>query len=348
VTRPESHGKRPLVTVFVPVHDRERFIGATLESVLAQTLDDLELLVVDDGSRDRSVEVVQSYRDPRIRLVCNGENRGIPYTRNRGLALARGRYIALLDSDDLAHPRRLERQVAFLEGSPDVAEVGSWVRMIDAAGRPLRRTRRQPTAPEDVDAWLLFRCCLSNRSVTGRTALLREYGYREEFPRCQDYDLHVRLARRHRLANLPEVLVYGRVHPGQFTRQTDDLGRAKKREIARRALGDLGVVDVSEEDLERHVGLSRLRQQSRSPDRAELEWAADWLARLCDANRRSGRYRQAALERAVGTIWRKLCWAGLVRLGPAVGRRFLASPLWRLAVGLGSRPRADALPARRP
>ena len=104
----------PTVTVFIPVYNREHYISEAIESILTQSFPNFELLLVDDGSTDRSVEVLRSYDDARIRVVCNEHNLGIPQTRNRGLELARGVYIALLDSDDQACPDRLIKQVAFL------------------------------------------------------------------------------------------------------------------------------------------------------------------------------------------------------------------------------------------
>ena len=103
--------------------------------------------------------------------------------------------------------------------------------MMDAQGHPLKRIKQQPIFPDDIHAQFLFRCAMSNRSIMARTAILQEYGYRNDYPRCQDYELHVRLAKKYKLGNLPECLVYGRIHPQQITGQTTDLGDAKKQEI---------------------------------------------------------------------------------------------------------------------
>ena len=337
VTPRASNGARaPRVTVFVPVYDRERYVGDAIESVLAQTYSDFELLLVDDGSTDRSVEVMRAYADPRIRIVENGANLGIPRTRNRGLELARGEYIALLDSDDRMLPRRLERQVAFLDQHADFAQVGAWCRMMDDAGRPLRRIKRQPVSAEDCRAQLLFRCCLSNRTILGRTALLLELGYRNDYPRCQDYDLHVRLSEKHSMGNLPRVLVLGRIHEGQITVQTSDLGDARKRAIVAGQLERLGV-EFEAQDLDPHLTLSRMRKLQFTPDAEYLDWAEDWLVRIGEANRRTGRYDERALQRALGEKWLRACWAARgADLGRGGWNRTLRSPL-RGAVGASLR-----------
>ncbi|MFD2838363.1 glycosyltransferase family 2 protein [Azotobacter vinelandii] len=244
------------MTVFIPVHNRQRYIATAVDSILAQTFGDFELLVVDDGSTDATLEVLSHYRDPRLRVECNPRNLGLPGTRNRGLELARGEYIALLDSDDKAWPERLTRQVEVLDRHPELVQIGSACDFMDAEGRRLDRVRRRPLAPDEVDASLAFYCALTNRTIMGRTAILREYRYSEDFPSCEDYELHQRLARTWRMANLPDVLVCGREHPGRFTRNNRALGVDRKREICRRALLELGI-EPSEADLDRHYALSR-------------------------------------------------------------------------------------------
>ncbi|MFN4089045.1 MAG: glycosyltransferase family 2 protein [Alphaproteobacteria bacterium] len=335
----------PRVSVFIPAYNREALIAESVASVLGQTHADLELIVVDDGSTDRTAAIVESFADPRVRLVSNGRNLGIPKSRNRGLDLARSDYLAVLDSDDRMLPERLARQVAFLDDNPDIAVVGSWGRFIDGSGRPTGRRRVQPVAAADVDAHLLFRCCVSNRSVMGRTAVMRAYRYDEAFVRCQDYDMFVRMSGRHKLANLPEVLVEARQHAGQITRNTLDIGEALKRRIAARQLDELGIAHA-EADLARHVGLSRTRKSGIVPDRAFLDWAEAWLAGLLSANRRVRRYDERALRDAVGEVWLKLCvgaFAGGRRSGLA---RFLGSPLRRGATA-GYRRTLTAAFARR-
>ena len=322
----------PRVTVFIPVYNREAYIGAAIESILGQSFSRFELLLVDDGSTDRSVEVLRSYDDLRIRVVCNAHNRGIPHTRNRGLELARGEYIALLDSDDIAQSDRLQHQVAFLDRHSDTVQVGGWVRRMDATGRLLKKVKRQPTTPDEVRTQLLFRCSLSNTTIMARTAVLREYGYRPNFPRCQDYDLHVRLAKRHKMANIPRILTHARVHPAQITARTPQLGDTKKEEIIRRQLTDLGVT-CRPQDLSAHLTLSRMRKFQIISDRTYLDWADAWLQGLLEANGRTRHYPASVFQRAVSAKWAHACLAASQRLGWTAWRRFLRSPLRK---GIGS------------
>jgi len=305
---------RPRVTVFIPVHNREHYVRCAIDSILAQDFTDFELLIVDDGSTDRTTEVIASYPDSRIRLVENGRNLGIPASRNRGLQLARGEYIALLDSDDYAYPFRLSRQVRFLDRHPRIAQVGSWCSLMDAEGKLLKRIRRQPTAPDEVDVHLLFHCSLINRTIMGRTAILRQFGYDETFPRCQDYELHARLGAQHPMANLPQILVCGREHAGRVTRSTRDVGRERKMAIQRRLLDRLGL-RFDDTDLARHYGLTQKPVHNRLPALENLAWVERWLHLILEANRQSRRYETEALQRATALIWASTCWFDRAALG---------------------------------
>jgi len=323
--------KTPKVTVFIPVYNREQYVGEAIESILAQTFSDFEILLVDDGSTDASVEKIRSFSDPRIRLVSNEKNLGIPKTRNKGIELARGQYMAMLDSDDRAYPNRLEKQVAFLDNHPEHAQVGSWCRMMDQDGRPLKKIKRQPELSDDIHAQFLFRCAMSNRSIMARTAILKEYGYRNDFPRCQDYELHVRLTKHYKVGNIPECLVYGRIHPQQITGQTPDLGDTKKQEIIGSQLQELGVT-FSVGDFHPHLTLSRMRKSEFIPDTDYLTWARAWLLRLQQANKRTLRYAEPAFSNALGEKWLQACWTARKNIGWTAWKYFFSSSLSKEAI----------------
>jgi glycosyltransferase involved in cell wall biosynthesis len=291
--------QNPRVSVFIPVHNREHYVAVAVNSILAQTFTDFELIVVDDGSTDRTPEVLSRYSDPRLRIARNPSNLGIPATRNHGLELARGEYIALLDSDDHAYPERLARQVAWLDSHPDIAQVGSWCSFMDS---------------EEIRAHLLFHCPVVNRTVMARTAALKAIGYDTAFPRCQDYEMHCRLVEAgHRLANLPELLVCGREHPGRITGQTRGLGRDRKIAIQRRMLDHLGI-QASAEELARHYALSRKSAREDDPE-SYLDWAESWLWRIKQANRAARFFNEPALSRVLGAIWALNCWQARRTLG---------------------------------
>ncbi|MGE4123630.1 MAG: glycosyltransferase [Solirubrobacterales bacterium] len=203
----------PKISVLLPVRDGERFLAETLESLRAQSLGDFELLAIDDGSGDRTAEILReaAARDPRLQVVGQGRE-GISAALNRGLALAKGELVARIDADDIARPSRFATQLAFLAAHPEVAAVGSDYEEIDAAGRTLRRVSL-PAAPAEVRAWLPRSNCLAHPAVTmRRAAVLALGGYRRAFGRAQDYDLWLRLLDRWELANIAEPLLAYRRH----------------------------------------------------------------------------------------------------------------------------------------
>jgi glycosyltransferase involved in cell wall biosynthesis len=198
----------PRVSVVMPVYNAARFLGEAIESVLGQTFPALELVTVDDASTDRSWEILQEHarRDPRVRPFRNERNLGIVRTRNRAFAEAdpRSAYFAIMDSDDVCMPTRLERQVAFLDAHADHALVGGHNLVIDETSREIG-FRPYPTTHDEIVRVMGRYNPISQPTATVRRAALDAVGrYDENFPRCQDYELWLRLAARYKVANLDE------------------------------------------------------------------------------------------------------------------------------------------------
>ncbi len=287
----------------MPAYNAAGTIREAIDSALAQTLSDLEVLVVDDGSTDETAEIVETHADPRVRLLRNPRNLGIPATRQRGAEEARGEYLAILDSDDIAHPRRFERQVAYLDAHPDCALVGTWARIVSADGR-FRKVRRKPARSEALRARMLFTNLVKDATAMTRTALVREYRFREDYPVCELTELWQRMSARYEVANIPEVLTSHREHEGSITERNPTLMRQMKIRLAGNQLRALGL-GFSEDNLSRNFELSRPRLIS--PDRAFLDWAESWFVRLRAANRSSHLYPESAFQQALGEYWWKLC-----------------------------------------
>lgn len=208
----------PRVTVLLVTHNDEAFVGAAIDSVLAQTFSGFELVVVDDASTDRSREVAASYRDPRIRLLANPANRGAGASRNAGLATIASEYVAELDGNDVAVPERLARQLAYLDAHPQVAVVGGQSVLVDVAGRRIG-TFTRPTTDLGIRWCGIFQSPVIHSAVTYRRAIVWDGlgGYDERFHFGEDFDLWCRLARTHTIHNLPQALVAYRSDPGSLT-----------------------------------------------------------------------------------------------------------------------------------
>jgi hypothetical protein len=213
----------PRISVVMPVRNGERYLAHAVDSILAQTCPDFELVIIDDGSTDSTPEQLRRYEaaDDRVR-VQHQQQAGLVASLNRGCGEARGAYIARMDADDIAFPERLARQVEFLDRHPKVAVVGSAVMRIDASGREIKRNFCPTSHAEIVEALREY-TCFTHPSVMLRAAALSAVGgYRPAYLAAEDYDLWLRLSERYELANLPEPLLYYRVYPDQVSvRQLD-------------------------------------------------------------------------------------------------------------------------------
>jgi glycosyltransferase involved in cell wall biosynthesis len=194
------------LSVVIAVYNGEESLPATVESLRAQTFLDYELIVIDDGSTDRTWDYLSQLELPRFRAHRNLTNRGQTAALNQGLAMAQGRYVARHDDEDISAPMRFERQVAFLDDHSEVALVGTQVVWVDALGQPVRRFE-YPTEHDAIRERLKGKNSFAHGSVMiRREALDRVGGYREAFRLAQDYDLWLRLAGQYQVANLPETL----------------------------------------------------------------------------------------------------------------------------------------------
>lgn len=226
----------PVVSVVTSVYQGREHLRASLESVLAQELRDLELVVIDDGSRDGSAELLRelSARDPRVR-VLRQENQGLTRSLVRGCAEARGEFIARHDADDRSEPARLARQVERLRADPSLAFVSCFSRMLGPRGELLLEITRPAEAAEATGALFLGRAGPPGHgSVTFRAdAYRRAGGYRPAFRFAQDADLWLRLAEQGRLAYVPEFLyAFGVAEDGTSAER-----RAQQRRLHALALG---------------------------------------------------------------------------------------------------------------
>ena len=209
---------KPLVSVVIPVWNGERYLKQAIESILAQNFSDFELIVIDDGSTDGSANIAAWYTHDQRVSVRTQTNAGVVAARNAGLHAAKAELVAFLDADDIAKPDRLSKQVAYMLANPEVAVVGSHITYFsDVKG--LIRTQQFPTGPSLVAQVLEVGNPLAQPAVMLRKSMAMAVGgYRDAFKLgAEDYDLWLRLAERHPLDNLPEVLTLYRVHPESLT-----------------------------------------------------------------------------------------------------------------------------------
>lgn len=205
----------PKVSVVMPVYNGERYLRQAVDSIFGQTLMELELMVVDDGSSDLTPNVLRQLgeADPRM-LVLRLAHQGLTKALNAGIRVARAEFVARMDADDICLSVRLDRQLQFLVANPEIVAVGTQVIDIDDAGLPIADSRSLPLDHEVIDKWNLNGGGGINHpsSMFRRSALEGVGGYREQFSTAQDLDMFLRLAEVGRLANLSEPLLFYRRH----------------------------------------------------------------------------------------------------------------------------------------
>ncbi len=213
----------PIVSVIMGVYNRKQFLDIAIESLLRQSLRDCEFILVDDGSTDGSADILAAHarQDGRIVLISNANNQGISKSLNLAIARAQADYLAVMDSDDVALPHRLEKEFQFLEDHPEMVLVGSHAMLVDFGGAEIRADVDLPTSHRDIDEALLGSGWpLIHPSVMMRSSAVRDIGgYNESYRSNVDHEIFLRLAEKGQLANLEDVLVAYRVHHRAMTAQ---------------------------------------------------------------------------------------------------------------------------------
>ncbi|MBU1567476.1 MAG: glycosyltransferase [Proteobacteria bacterium] len=309
------------ISILMPVYNACQYLSEAIESILNQTYRNFEFIIIDDASKDNSLDILKSYEDPRIVLVENKMNMGVAWTLNRGVSLARGCYIARMDADDISVPKRLERQIRFMESHPEIGIAGGWVKHF---GNGLSSIARVPIDPQEVHAYMHFENPLWHMSVIMRKDLLEKFHlqYDSSFSRSEDYDLWTRAIQHFPMANIGEVLVWVREHGGSATRANWGEVTDQTEIIQCRLLERAGLTPSSGEIVFHH----RVGRGYRISNRQEIDKAEAWLQRLCNANRESKQIADISFRRAVAVVWLRVC-ANSGPLGPWIYEKWRNSPL---------------------
>lgn len=210
----------PVVSVLLPVYNSGDFLTAAIRSVLEQSYSDFELLIINDGSTDGSEDIIRSFSDPRIICLKNDVNKGLIFSLNHGIEMARGKYIARMDADDICLPDRFAKQVSWLEANEKTAVVASVVSLIDQSGSvtgdwPLDR---KTVSYKDIRKKMPFENCLAHPSVMIRTSVLKKLRYKTYPKHMEDYDLWLRILNRgYRIEKINEPLLLYRMHDTSVT-----------------------------------------------------------------------------------------------------------------------------------
>jgi len=319
--------ENPRVTVFMPVYNGEKHLKEAIDSILNQTYTDFEFLIINDGSTDSSVEIIESYTDPRIRLVHNEKNLGLTPTLNRGLEIAKGEYIVRMDADDISLPERIKKQVKFMDENPDVGLSGTWYKKFWEENKR-EEVVKYPTEHDEIKAEMFFNYVMLHPTIIINKNLFQTNGlrYDETFHGLnEDHDLFVRASFTFKLGNIPEVLfLYRQIHisaTGAATREH------RNKFLIPFFKKNLSYIDTapSEEDINMCL-LANHPFVKISID--NLNKFDKWLNKILEINNEKNIFDDKYFKNVLGRAWYLACWSNTGK-GLKLFNKFWSSTLSR-------------------
>lgn len=268
---------QPLVSVIMPAYNAGKYIGEAIESIIEQTYRQIELIIVEDCSTDDTLKQIEKYKDERITVVPNCENRGVSCSTNRGMALAKGKYIALLDDDDVAALNRIEKQVAYLEQHEEIDILGGWTETIDGEGNHIGYYAQPRTNPRYIKALLLFGWWgFGNGTTMIRKRFLERSGlqYEDNCHGIQDLRFFMKASKIGTISAIPDLLLYKREHDtneSNYRHENYGVQRDQTyRKFRTESLKDSGIILQEEEYDMLNDLLSDLNMAKKTSDMAIL------------------------------------------------------------------------------
>ncbi|TWR25188.1 glycosyltransferase [Mucilaginibacter pallidiroseus] len=293
----------PAISVIMPVYNSEAYLREAIESVLNQSFTDFEFLIFNDGSTDNSADIILSYNDERIIYYGSSVNVGYTPLLNKGLKKARGRYIARMDSDDIALPDRFEKQFNFLEKNRDIAVCGGFFEFTgtELSNKPFNWVSE--TDPEFIKINLLFDCAICHPTVMLRAEELAKSSlyYNEALEPSEDYDFWIRISNSKRLANIPDVILKYRLNSNQVSNKKNHQQLTNKANFITSQLKALGI-NPTKLELRLHDYLFFC---SAVPVYDYLPKLDTWIKKLKAANNCANAYDEAKFNTYLDDLYKR-------------------------------------------
>ncbi|GAB4234895.1 MAG: hypothetical protein Tsb0034_08800 [Ekhidna sp.] len=284
----------PFVSVIIPVYNSGKYLTSAIESILNQTYQEFELILINDGSTDNSLSVIRAFSDNRILVLENDENKGLAYSLNKGIKESKGSLIARMDGDDIAHKDRLKKQVNFLKQNPEIGLLGTWMQSFGAS----KYLKKYPIDPIDCKIELLFEVPVGHPSVMFRKSLVEQYElyYNEDYKTYgEDYDLWIRFAEHTQISNVGIPLLKYRT---EYTSQKR--GDQEKRKFRANALREkmLRSLDfpINDKEIMVHQLLSTPLTKKDGVDFHEVK---NWVSKLINWNNGSGNFAKERFKQVI-------------------------------------------------
>jgi glycosyltransferase involved in cell wall biosynthesis len=312
----------PRVSVFMPVYNAEQYLNESIDSILNQSFIDFEFVIVNDGSTDRSAEVIKTYTDPRIRFIENTQNLGLIASLNIGLETCKGEYIVRMDQDDFSLPQRIEKQVRFMDENPEYGLIGCWFE--DFGENIESKVVRYSSDDTHIRIRHLYQTHIAHPTAVLRKSVIDKFNLRFDasFVHGEDYAFWVQMSAYCKLSNYPEMLVRKRDHPRNISNkyaqiQQDTCAKVKQKQFEAMGL-DLNTDDVN---LYTHFADSEWNFHSN-----EMETLTQLLERIQGANEKFSFIPKEAYSQYLSSKFFHLCYNNK-SIGKQGWDRFFASSL---------------------
>ncbi|OKP93864.1 glycosyltransferase [Paenibacillus sp. P46E] len=277
------------ISVLMPVFNMAPYIEESICSILTQTYTDFELLIMDDGSTDGTLDIIRKFDDRRIKLITHSSNIGLIETLNQGIDLCTGEYIARMDGDDIALPHRFERQVNYMDIHQDCGVCGSQVYLLG-----LDAITTKPLHHEEIRCWQLFQCTIVHPTVMIRKSVLEDHGIKYlNYVHAEDYEIWNRLSAVTQVVNLPEVLLMYRQHSNQISNNFQQAQVIQSERIRRDQLRLLDIEPTAEE-YQTHLDFCNFRIRVHEP--AHYYTCLAWAHKILEGNLRRQKYDHETLN----------------------------------------------------
>lgn len=284
--------EQPLVSVVMSVYNAQDYLNEAIESILNQSYENVEFIIVNDGSTDSSLNIIQSYmiNDSRISLI-DRKNKGLPFSLNEGINIAKGKYIARMDADDISLPTRIEEQVSFLDSHQNIGICGSWVEVFGGRTGFIKH----PISHEEMKMKMLFNVCFAHPTVMIRKDLFetKNIKYNVSYSNSQDYMLWSEIQSITCMANIPKILLRYRISEGSIGSLTDKSKSNARynliKPIYSKFLKELNVVNVQHEDQLHFILSEKTRIQEQKLDLKKVDEYLNKI--LCTNVHKGNKYR---------------------------------------------------------
>jgi glycosyltransferase involved in cell wall biosynthesis len=285
------------ISVIMPVYNSANYLHAAIESILKQSFENFEFIIVDDGSTDDSLAIINSYHDKRIILIVNKENKGIVNALNEGLKLSRGKYVARMDADDISFTERFAIQYQYLAQHPTCKLCGSFAIAIDSNGNKLNLLKR-PISNDEIKIQQLFKNSFIHPTVMIDRLIAQKFLYQEQYLFAEDFFLFSQICLSYDVHNINEPLLFYRTHEHNITSQKKEAMMASEKRVIAFILTQVLNEVPSKDDIDLHHAIIRRNFNHIEPIAFE-----NHLLSLKPKNQLSTKLNLKMLDQALATEW---------------------------------------------